>query len=128
MQYELKQLDAWQAIELMPIGKYIDSQLLPHKTVSREYIKNVINTAELDIPFNIFDSQYLVKYCNIRNNNVVFLYTPDNTILYTHTTLEHIIRYMSTIFNTECIKPGSIKVGVPIINRFGFRYIIGTLT
>ena len=122
--YILKQVDPWDPISYLPLREFFSENLMPHKSVSKEYIRNIINNATLDKPFIIFDLELLVKYCSIRKERVVFKYDSNITQKVMAKTIIQLIDKRLDYFMTECIKSSEIKPGETVFNRFGFKFIV----
>lgn len=122
--YILKQVDPWDHVSYLPLGEFFPKSLMPHKSVSKEYVRNIINNATLDKPFIIFDLELLVKYCSIRKERVVFKYNSNITQTVMAKTIIQLIDKRSDYFMTQCIKSSEIKPGETVFNRFGFKFIV----
>lgn len=122
--YILKQVDPWDPVSYLPLREFFSENLMPHKSVSKEYIRNIINNATLDKPFIIFDLELLVKYCSIRKERVVFKYDSNITQKVMAKTIIQLIDKRLNYFMTECIKSSEIKPGETVFNRFGFKFIV----
>lgn len=122
--YILKQVDPWDPVSYLPLREFFSENLMPHKSVSKEYIRNIINNATLDKPFIIFDLELLVKYCSIRKERVVFKYNSNITQKVMAKTIIQLIDKRLNYFMTECIKSSEIKPGETVFNRFGFKFIV----
>ena len=122
--YILKQVDPWDPVSYLPLGKFFSEHLMPHNSVSKEYVRNIINNATLDKPFIIFDLELLVKYCSIRKERVVFKYDSNITQKVMAKTIIQLIDKRLNYFMTECIKSSEIKPGETVFNRFGFKFIV----
>ena len=122
--YILKQVDPWDPISYLPLREFFSENLMPHKSVSKEYVRNIINNATLDKPFIIFDLEFLVKYCRIRKRRVVFKYNSNITQKVMAKTIIQLIDKRLNYFMTECIKSSEIKPGETVFNRFGFKFIV----
>lgn len=122
--YILKQVDPWDPISYLPLREFFSENLMPHKSVSKEYIRNIINNATLDKPFIIFDLELLVKYCSIRKERVIFKYNSNITQKVMAKTIIQLIDKRLNYFMTECIKSSEIKPGETVFNRFGFKFIV----
>lgn len=122
--YILKQVDPWDPISYLPLREFFSENLMPHKSVSKEYIRNIINNATLDKPFIIFDLELLVKYCSIRKERVIFKYNSNITQKVMAKTIIQLIDKRLNYFMTECIKSSEIKPGETAFNRFGFKFIV----
>lgn len=122
--YILKQVDPWDPISYLPLREFFSENLMPHKSVSKEYVRNIINNATLDKPFIIFDLELLVKYCSIRKERVVFKYDSNITQKVMAKTIIQLIDKRLNYFMTECIKSSEIKPGETVFNRFGFKFIV----
>lgn len=122
--YILKQVDPWDPISYLPLREFFSENLMPHKSVSKEYIRNIINNATLDKPFIIFDLELLVKYCSIRKERIVFKYDSNITQKVMAKTIIQLIDKRLNYFMTECIKSSEIKPGETVFNRFGFKFIV----
>lgn len=122
--YILKQVDPWDPVSNLPLREFFSENLMPHKSVSKEYIRNIINNATLDKPFIIFDLELLVKYCSIRKERVIFKYNSNITQKVMAKTIIQLIDKRLNYFMTECIKSSEIKPGETVFNRFGFKFIV----
>ena len=122
--YILKQVDPWDPVSYLPLREFFSENLMPHKSVSKEYVRNIINNATLDKPFIIFDLELLVKYCSIRKERVVFKYDSNITQKVMAKTIIQLIDKRLDYFMTECIKSSEIKPGETVFNRFGFKFIV----
>lgn len=122
--YILKQVDPWDPVSYLPLREFFSENLMPHKSVSKEYIRNIINNATLDKPFIIFDLELLVKYCSIRKERVIFKYNSNITQKVMAKTIIQLIDKRLNYFMTECIKSSEIKPGETVFNRFGFKFIV----
>ena len=122
--YILKQVDPWDPISYLPLGGFFPKSLMIHKSVSKEYVRNIINNATLDKPFIIFDLELLVKYCSIRKERVVFKYNSNITQTVMAKTIIQLIDKRLDYFMTGCIKSSEIKPGETVFNRFGFKFIV----
>ena len=122
--YILKQVDPWDPISYLPLGEFFPENLMIYKSVSKEYVRNIINNATLDKPFIIFDLELLVKYCSIRKRRVIFKYNSNITQKVMAKTIIQLIDKRSDYFMTKCIKSSEIKPGETVFNRFGFKFIV----
>ena len=122
--YILKQVDPWYPVFYSPLGEFFPKSLMTHKSVSKEYVRNIINNATLDKPFIIFDLELLVKYCSIRKERVIFKYNSNITQKVMAKTIIQLIDKRLNYFMTECIKSSEIKPGETVFNRFGFKFIV----
>ena len=122
--YILKQVDPWDPVSYLPLREFFSENLMPHKSVSKEYVRNIINNATLDKPFIIFDLELLVKYCSIRKERIVFKSYLNITQKVMAKTIIQLIDKRLDYFMTECIKSSEIKPGETVFNRFGFKFIV----